>query len=168
MLERLQEVERRYEELLRLIGDPAVIADRREFAKLTRERAQLEEIVACLRERERVARDVAEHREVLGGADAELRELARSEMAAQHLRAIDRIVVRKGDDGHSRHLEAFIHVLWLVVGLPADSRQAGSVTHAGCDRVHMKVAAHAVIFGMRYEQPMKRSKILRQCAHGTY
>src|SRR5579885_1415093 len=89
-------------------------------------------------------------------------------MAAQHLRAIDRIVVRKGDDGHSRHLEAFIHVLWLVVGLPADSRQAGSVTHAGCDRVHMKVAAHAVIFGMRYEQPMKRSKILRQCAHGTY
>src|SRR5579885_1352906 len=75
MLERLQEVERRYEELLRLIGDPAVIADRREFAKLTRERAQLEEIVACLRERERVARDVAEHREVLGGADAELRRL---------------------------------------------------------------------------------------------
>src|SRR5579885_856989 len=86
MLERLQEVERRYEELLRLIGDPAVIADRREFAKLTRERAQLEEIVACLRERERVARDVAEHREVLGGADAELRELARSELPALEAR----------------------------------------------------------------------------------
>ncbi len=86
MLERLQEVERRYEELSRLIGDPAVIADRREFAKLTRERAQLEEIVACLRERERVARDVAEHREVLGGADVELRELARSELPALEAR----------------------------------------------------------------------------------
>src|SRR5579884_1301525 len=73
MLERLQEVERRYEELSRLIGDPAVIADRREFAKLTRER-------------ERVARDVAEHREVLGGADAELRELARSELPALEAR----------------------------------------------------------------------------------
>src|SRR5579875_2680817 len=90
MLERLQEVERRYEELLRLIGD------RREFAKLTRERAQLEEIVACLRERERVARDVAEHREVLGGADAELRELARSELPALEARLAARDAERRG------------------------------------------------------------------------
>ena len=36
MLERLQEVERRYEELERLVADPAVIANRREFASLHR------------------------------------------------------------------------------------------------------------------------------------
>ena len=39
MLERLQEIERRYEELERLVVDPAVIANRREFAALGRERA---------------------------------------------------------------------------------------------------------------------------------
>jgi len=86
MLDRLKEVERRYEELERLVGDPAVIANRREFAKLSRERAQLEEIVTCFRERERVARDLAEHRELAGGTDEELRELARAELPALEAR----------------------------------------------------------------------------------
>ena len=45
MLERLAEIERRYEELERLVADPALVADRREYAKLARERSQLEETV---------------------------------------------------------------------------------------------------------------------------
>src|SRR5213594_3107786 len=80
MFERLADIERRYEELERLVSDPAVIANRREFAKLARERAQLEETVACWRERQRVAREVAEHRELAHGKDEELRELARGEL----------------------------------------------------------------------------------------
>ena len=40
MFDRLAEIERRFEDLERLVVDPAVIADRREFAKLARERAQ--------------------------------------------------------------------------------------------------------------------------------
>src|SRR3989454_1987718 len=79
MFERLADIERRYEELERLVSDPAEIANRREFAKLARERAQLEETVAGWRERQRVAREVAEHREVAHGKDGELRELARGE-----------------------------------------------------------------------------------------
>src|SRR5947199_393011 len=63
MFERLADIERRYEELERLVSDPRVIANRREFAKLARERAQLEETVGCWRERQRVAREVAVHRE---------------------------------------------------------------------------------------------------------
>src|SRR5437773_920753 len=77
MLDRLAEIERRYEELERLVADPTVIANRREFAKLARERSQLEETVARWRERQRVAREVEEHRECLREKDAELRELAR-------------------------------------------------------------------------------------------
>src|SRR5881398_4072591 len=80
MFERLADVERRYEELERLVSDPQVIANRREFAKLARERAQLEETVACWRERQRVAREVAEHRELAHGKDEELPELARGEL----------------------------------------------------------------------------------------
>jgi peptide chain release factor 1 len=82
MLERLKEVERRYEELERLVVDPAVIANRREFAALARERSQLEGIVTCYRERERVAAEVAEHRDLSAGPDADLRELARAELPA--------------------------------------------------------------------------------------
>jgi peptide chain release factor 1 len=80
MLERLKEVERRFEEVERLIADPAVIADRRELAKLGKERAQLEETVAAYRDWAKVEREIAEHRELLRDKDAELRELARGEL----------------------------------------------------------------------------------------
>jgi len=82
MFERLADIERRYEELERLVSDPVVIANRREFAKLARERAQLQETVACWRERQHVAREVAEHRELAHGKDEELRELARGDLPA--------------------------------------------------------------------------------------
>src|SRR5581483_6483218 len=86
MFERLADVERRYEELLRLVADPAVIANRREFAKLAKERSQLEETVACWRERQRVAREIEEHKELAREDDAELRDLARSELPALEAR----------------------------------------------------------------------------------
>ena len=80
MLERLAEVERRYEELESLVVDPAVIANRREYAKLSRERAQLEETVTGYRERQRLERDIAEHRELQHDPDAGVRDLARGEL----------------------------------------------------------------------------------------
>jgi len=91
MFDRLTEVERRYEELERMVADPAVIANRREFANLARERAQLEETVVTWRERRRLAQEVAEHRELAHGKDADLRELARAELPAleSRLEALD-------------------------------------------------------------------------------
>ena len=86
MFERLAEVERRYEELERLVADPEVIANRREFAKLAKERSQLEDTVACWRERQRVAREVAEHKELLHEKDQDLRELARTELPSLEAR----------------------------------------------------------------------------------
>jgi peptide chain release factor 1 len=91
MLERLHEVERRYEELERLVADPAVIANRREFATLARERAQLEETVARYRERRELAREIAEHKELAADVDPDLRALARGELPGleQRLVALD-------------------------------------------------------------------------------
>jgi peptide chain release factor 1 len=86
MFERLAEVERRYEELERRIADPIVIANRREFAALAKERAQLEETVMRWRERRRLAEDVEGHRELARGKDADLRELARAELPALEAR----------------------------------------------------------------------------------
>ncbi|HWP66202.1 MAG TPA: peptide chain release factor 1 [Candidatus Limnocylindria bacterium] len=82
MFDRLAEIERRFEELERLVVDPAVIADRREFAKLARERAQLEEIVRAYRERQRLEAELAEHRALADDADPELSEMARAELPA--------------------------------------------------------------------------------------
>src|SRR4029453_18888402 len=80
MLERLAEIERRYEELERLLADPAGIANRRQYAALARERSQLEETVEAFRERQRLERDIAEHRELLQDADPDIREMARGEL----------------------------------------------------------------------------------------
>jgi peptide chain release factor 1 len=86
MFDRLAEIERRYEELERLVGDPTVIANRREFAKVAKERAQLEETVIRWRERRHVAHEAEEHRELVRGKDADLRELARAELPALEAR----------------------------------------------------------------------------------
>ncbi|HYR95807.1 MAG TPA: peptide chain release factor 1 [Candidatus Binatus sp.] len=86
MLERLAEIERRYEELERAVADPTVIANRREFARLARERSQLEETVVRWRERRHLARDVEEHRELAREKDADLRDLARAELPALEAR----------------------------------------------------------------------------------
>ncbi len=89
MRERLADIARRYEELERLVVDPAVIADRRELARLGRERAQLAEIVGVAQEQERVEREIQEHRELLGDADPEVRELALAELPALEARAVE-------------------------------------------------------------------------------
>jgi peptide chain release factor 1 len=86
MFDRLAEIERRFEDLERLVVDPAAIADRREFAKLARERAQLEETVRVYRERRRLDAEITEHRTLAEDADAELREMARAELPALEAR----------------------------------------------------------------------------------
>src|SRR5262245_53093479 len=89
MFDRLAEVERRYEELERLVADPGVIANRREFARLAKERSQLEETVACYRERRRMAAEVEQHRELLRDEDEDMRELARGELPALEARLVE-------------------------------------------------------------------------------
>ena len=86
MFDRLAEIERRFEELERLVVDPAVIADRREFAKLARERSQLEETVRVYHERKRLDAEVTEHRGLVDDGDRELREMARAELPALEAR----------------------------------------------------------------------------------
>jgi peptide chain release factor 1 len=89
MFDRLAEIEKRFEELERRVSDPAVIANRREFAAVGKERSQLEETVLRWRERQRLARDIEEHRELAQEKDPEMRELARSELPALEARLND-------------------------------------------------------------------------------
>ncbi|MGH7815448.1 MAG: peptide chain release factor 1 [Candidatus Binataceae bacterium] len=82
MLDKVRDIEARFAELERKLGDPAVIANQREYARIAKERAQLAQTAECAREYVRVAEEIAGHQALVAGGDAELRELARAEMPA--------------------------------------------------------------------------------------
>jgi peptide chain release factor 1 len=82
MLDKLKGIEDRYGELERRLGDPAVIANNREYAALARERAQLGEVAAAIRDYRKLLGEIAGHRALLDGDDVELRELVKAELPA--------------------------------------------------------------------------------------
>jgi peptide chain release factor 1 len=82
MLDKIKGIEERFADLEKKLQDPATIANNREFARLARERAQLVEVTDCAREYRKLLDEVAEHKSILDGDDAELRELAKAELPA--------------------------------------------------------------------------------------
>jgi peptide chain release factor 1 len=77
LLAKLTVVEARYDELSTLLADPAVIGNRQQMQKLSKEHADLRELIAALREHREVVKRVGEARELQ--KDPEMRELARQE-----------------------------------------------------------------------------------------
>ena len=77
MLDKLEEVEKRYEELNRLISDPAVISDNNSFRKYMKEQSGLTEVVEKYREYKKVNQDMQDAKEMM--EDPELKEMAEIE-----------------------------------------------------------------------------------------
>jgi peptide chain release factor 1 len=67
-------------DLERSLVDPAVISNRKEYARLGKERSDLEEIVARYREWKKLSAEIEGHRSLLEEGDAEIRELAKAEL----------------------------------------------------------------------------------------
>ena len=81
MIDKLEQIEARYEEIERQMSDPAVAADYQAAARLAREQAELREVVETFRQYKRVLQELADARELLETSDdAEMRELARAEI----------------------------------------------------------------------------------------
>ena len=80
MLDKVKGIEERYAELERQLSDPATMANSREFARLAKERSQLQEIVESIREYRRVENELADYKGALESNDADLRELAKEEL----------------------------------------------------------------------------------------
>jgi len=78
MFQKLEDVERRYEELNKKISDPEVIARQSEWAKLMKEHADIVDIVEKYREYKKAKADFEEAKTML--ADKDLKELAQMEM----------------------------------------------------------------------------------------
>ena len=81
MLARLEKVEERYQELTRLMADPAVAQDYEQVAEYAKERADLEDVVSTYRDYRDTAKELDGTKTLLADdADPELRELAEGEI----------------------------------------------------------------------------------------
>ena len=83
LLERLEHLVVRFEEVGTLITDPAVIADMKRYVRLNKEYRDLEKIVMARNEYKQLIDGVAEAKEILSSEDdQEMREMAREELEA--------------------------------------------------------------------------------------
>jgi peptide chain release factor 1 len=81
MIDKLDFIEERYEELNRAISDPDIISNQDEWKKLVIEHAEIEEIVTVYREYRRVSEAIEEAEEMLRDKpDPEFRELLELEL----------------------------------------------------------------------------------------
>ena len=77
MFEKLESVEKRYEELTTKISDPEIIADNNEWRKLVKEHSSIEDIVNKYKEYKQTISNMKEAEEMMN--DSELKELAEEE-----------------------------------------------------------------------------------------
>ncbi|MGH7783688.1 MAG: peptide chain release factor 1, partial [Candidatus Binatia bacterium] len=69
-------------ELEGMMSDPQLLGQQKEYSKLAKERAELEEIVICYREWRKVEQEIQENRQLLEENDEAIRELAKEEVNA--------------------------------------------------------------------------------------
>ena len=81
MIERLEKIQQRYEEVTKLLSDPAVIASQTRYRDLSKEHSELTEIMRVYNAYRKTESDLKEIRELLRTSnDPEIRELAQSEL----------------------------------------------------------------------------------------
>ena len=74
MFEKLEAVEKRYEELTQMISDPEIISNQNEWKKLVKEHSNIEDVVLKFREYKKALKQLEDAKEMM--EDPELKELA--------------------------------------------------------------------------------------------
>lgn len=81
MLEMLEGIENRYDEVTMLLSDPSIISDQSRYPKLLKEHSDLEEIVAEIKKYRQALEAVEEAKEMLASPqDADFKELLQAEL----------------------------------------------------------------------------------------
>ena len=110
ILEKLDSLVARFEEVSTLITDPAVIADQKRYVKLTKEYKELSDLMNTRKEYIQVLNGIDEAKDIIANeSDAEMRDMAREELDTCQVRLPE--------------LEEHIKLL-LVPADPQDSRNA--------------------------------------------
>ena len=81
MFGNLEGVEERFQEIENLLGDPDIIKDQVTYQKHVREHAELNKIVTVYRAYKKILADIEESQALLQDGDADIKELAREELA---------------------------------------------------------------------------------------
>ncbi len=80
MLEKLMEVENKYERITHALSDPKVLSNKDEYMKYSKEQAELEPIVTKFREYKKIITQIQEAEEIIKGGESDLKELAEEEL----------------------------------------------------------------------------------------
>src|SRR5688572_23422151 len=80
MLDKLEAIKARFDELGVALTNPEIVNDNRKFMETSKEYRSLEKIVRAHEEYKTLLDDIAFNKEALNGDDAELRELAKQEV----------------------------------------------------------------------------------------
>ncbi|HET9432639.1 MAG TPA: peptide chain release factor 1 [Chitinophagaceae bacterium] len=80
MLDRLEAIKARFDQLGVALTNPEIVANNKRFAETSKEYRSLEKIVAAYDEYKKVLDDVTMYKEALNGADEEFREMAKEEL----------------------------------------------------------------------------------------
>ena len=81
ILEKLDGLVARFEEISTLITDPAVIADQKRYVKLTKEYKDLDDLMKARKEYIQLLGNIEEAKNILSNeSDADMREMAKEEM----------------------------------------------------------------------------------------
>lgn len=116
MLDKLEAIKARYEDLSMSLSNPEIVSDNRKFTAMSKEYRSVEKIVKSYEEYKKLLDDIEFYKEALNGDDAELRELAKAE--APHL------------DEQKEKIEAYIRQL-LIPKDPQDEKNAILEIRAG-------------------------------------
>ena len=113
MFEKLELVEKRYEELNSQISDPKIIANNNEWRKLVKEHSSMEDVVLKYREYKQMIKKMEEAKEMMG--DTELKELAEEEYYKSVI-----CEIRSGAGGEEAAL--FAGTLFRMYGMYAEKK----------------------------------------------
>ena len=80
MFSSLEDVVDRFREVEGLLSDPSVISDQKRYRELTKEHADLSEVVAVYGKYKQLCSDIEGNRELLQDSDPEMKELAKAEL----------------------------------------------------------------------------------------
>ena len=82
MLDKLEAIKGRFDQLAMALTNPEIVNNNRKFAETSKEYRSLEKIVAAYGEYKKILEDIDFYKEALNGDDEEMRELAKTESPA--------------------------------------------------------------------------------------
>jgi len=82
LLDKLTEVEKRYQELEESLSRSELVSNHKEYTKLAKERSSLEEVVTCFRNWRKAGEEIESSKLLLEDSDPGVRELAQEELTS--------------------------------------------------------------------------------------